>query len=47
MLSNLDTSLLDDVVPVASETFSGVLVDHEREYLPTPEDLERIDAHNC
>ena len=47
MLSNLDTSLLDDVVPVASETFSGVLVDHEREYLLTPEYLERIDAHNC
>ena len=43
----LHTNLIHDVRPGASETLCGRLVDHEREGLPTPVHLERIDAHNC
>ena len=41
------TSLLQDVEPVARETLCRLLLDHEREYLPAPVHLERIDSRNC
>ena len=40
-------SLPHEVGPVMNrETLCGLLVDHDREYLPIPVHSERIDAHN-
>lgn len=43
------TSLPHDVGSVMNreETLYGLLVDHDREYLPIPVHLERIDTLNC